>query len=91
MKQRIRFKITGGGKRMNTYQAFCENGRIVPIGNPTLPEGRLITVTIIDEETEEHRIARQLKALDEFKEGLNASEPLGIEFDDAISHRVNIR
>ena len=42
------------------------------------------------EETEEKRIARQLKALDEFKEGLAMSEPLGHEFDEIIEHRVKI-
>ena len=42
------------------------------------------------EETEEERIARQLKALDEFREGLSASEPLRAEFDEIISRRVNM-
>jgi len=41
-------------------------------------------------ETDEERIARQLKALDELKEGLGASETLGPEFDEIIGHRVNI-
>ena len=41
-------------------------------------------------ETEEERIVRQLKALDEFREGLSASESLGPEFDEIISQRVNM-
>ena len=37
---------------MQTYSAYYEKGRIVPIGNPRIPEGRRIIITVLDEPAE---------------------------------------
>jgi len=34
---------------MQAYSAYYENGRIVPIGNPTIPEKSKLIVTVLDE------------------------------------------
>ncbi|MCL2755188.1 MAG: hypothetical protein FWD35_05690 [Oscillospiraceae bacterium] len=34
---------------MRTYTAYCEKGRIVPVGNPVIPEGRTLIITVLDE------------------------------------------
>ena len=34
---------------MQSYSAYYENGRIIPIGNPAIPEGRKLVITVLDE------------------------------------------
>jgi hypothetical protein len=70
---------------MQAYQAYIENGKIIPIGNPTLPDGYKAIITILDETVSTAaRIERQLQAIRIFEEGLRNSEPLLDEFDDII-------
>jgi predicted DNA-binding antitoxin AbrB/MazE fold protein len=79
------------GDSMNAYQAYYENGRIIPMGNPVIPEGRKMIITVLDEEETSDRISRRLDALEKFKSEILASdESLGPEFDEIVSHRVNI-
>ncbi|MDR1732405.1 MAG: hypothetical protein LBR61_09985 [Synergistaceae bacterium] len=77
---------------MHTYQAYCEKGRIVPVGNPVIPEGRKIIITVLDEGSDDQKILRRLNALAEFRREIRASvdEPLGPEFDEIAERRVNI-
>jgi hypothetical protein len=34
---------------MQAYTAYCENGHIIPVGNPVIPEGRKLIITVLDE------------------------------------------
>jgi len=34
---------------MEAYIAYYENGRIIPVGNPKIPEKRKLIVTVLDE------------------------------------------
>ncbi|MDR2589484.1 MAG: DUF2281 domain-containing protein [Oscillospiraceae bacterium] len=34
---------------MQAYTAYYENGRIIPIGNPAIPERRKLVITVLDE------------------------------------------
>jgi hypothetical protein len=33
---------------MQAYPAYYENGRIVPVGNPVIPEGCELVITVLD-------------------------------------------
>ena len=67
---------------MEAYQAYYEKGRIIPIGNPTIPEGRRIIITVLDESVENH-VQRRLAALDKFQEEIRAGDELTeSDFDD---------
>jgi len=41
---------------VQAYSAYYENGSIIPIGNPTIPEGRRIIITVLDEAIEIPRV-----------------------------------
>jgi len=34
---------------MQAYQGYVENGRVIPFGNPLLPDGRSVIITVLDE------------------------------------------
>ena len=34
---------------MQAYPAYYDNGRIIPIGNPVIPNGRNLIITVLDE------------------------------------------
>ncbi|MCL2019907.1 MAG: hypothetical protein FWG70_09145 [Oscillospiraceae bacterium] len=34
---------------MQAYPAYCNNGRIIPIGNPFIPNGSNLIITVLDE------------------------------------------
>jgi len=71
---------------MQAFSAYYENGKIIPFGNPTIPEGRKIIVTVLDEPEEgstEGLIERRLKALDKLQAEIHAcNEPLDIGIED---------
>ena len=37
---------------MQTHTAYYENGRIIPVGNPFIPERRKLAIVVLDEEIE---------------------------------------
>ena len=39
---------------MQAHTAYYENGRIIPIGNPIIPERRKLVITVLDEDIEPH-------------------------------------
>jgi len=39
---------------MQAYPAYSENGRIVPIGNPVIPNGKNLIITVLDETAFSH-------------------------------------
>jgi hypothetical protein len=76
---------------MDAYQGYTENGKIIPLGNPALPDGRRVIITVLDEAVQTvDRIKRQLDALEKFRKGMEATGPLPDEFEDIIKRRVNI-
>jgi hypothetical protein len=76
---------------VEAYQGYFVNERFVPYDNVVIPEDREVIVTVLDKPAQESRIDRQLRALEEFQNGLrDCDEELGPEFDEIISRRVNI-
>ena len=78
---------------MQSFHGYAENGRIVPIGNPELPDGCEVIITVLDDpatDTVAARIERKLKAIHDLEEGLKDCEPLPAEFDEILSQRVSI-
>ena len=69
---------------MNALQGYTENGRIIPIGSPIMPDGLKAIITILDEPFAENRAAEQKKAFEEFRKGLTVCAPLPQEFDDIV-------
>jgi len=33
----------------HVYEGYYENGRVIPIGNPFIPENRKLVITVLDE------------------------------------------
>jgi PII-like signaling protein len=79
-----------GAAIMEALQGYTENGRIIPLGNPVMPDGLKVIITIIDEPTAVNRAADQKKAFKEFSNGLVSCAPLPPEFDEIVNERVNI-
>jgi len=76
---------------MQAYRARFERGRIVPLGNPTIPEGSEIILTILDTSVPESPLDKQRRAIDRFLEDMSAcDEPLGPEFDSVVGQRMNL-
>jgi len=76
---------------MLAYRARYERGRVVPLGNPSIPEGSEIIMTILDASVPESPIEKQRRAIDRFLEEMRTcDEPLGPEFDAVISQRMNL-
>jgi hypothetical protein len=54
---------------MQAYPGYIENGKIIPIGNPALPDGYKAIITILDETVSTDTCReRQLRALRVFME-----------------------
>jgi hypothetical protein len=76
---------------MQAYSAYYENGRIITIGNPVIPEGRRLIVTVLDESVPKNRVERQRDAFRKFMTAMENTPPLSDEFDEIINQRVNIK
>ena len=76
---------------MQAFQGYAESGKIIPLGNPVIPDGNKAIIAILDESlNQESRLERQKKALCAFEKGLaECKEPLPPEFDEIINRRVN--
>jgi hypothetical protein len=75
---------------MQAYRAYYEGGRVIPLGNPLIPEGSEIILTVLEPQTKS-RAERQREAFKRFMAAMENSPPLPDEFDEIISQRVNIR
>ena len=75
---------------MEAYQGYFENGHIIPIGNPPIPDGMEVIITVLDQPAGMSRAQRQKQAMNKLWEDLAGCEPLGPEFDAILSQRVNI-
>ena len=76
---------------MQAYRARYERGRIIPFGNPIIPEGSDLIMTVLDANAPDNTLSRQQMAVNEFLENIrNCDEPLGAEFDEVIRQRFTI-
>jgi len=77
---------------MSTVKAYYDGITFFPIEVLDIPTGRVVSLTIDEEETPSHEIARKLAQLAYINgnlEKLNETEPLPPEFDDILAQRVN--
>ncbi|GHU68707.1 hypothetical protein FACS189450_00120 [Spirochaetia bacterium] len=77
---------------MPTVKAYYDGTTLFPIEALYLPRGKVVNLTIADEETSNPEIAKklaQLKCIENDLERLNETEPLPPEFDEIMSQRVN--
>ena len=80
---------------LTSYEGYFEKGKFISADKSKIPERRKAIVTIIEEESEEDIVKAQSKAFEEFMKAMKEMdeqgiEPLGEEFDEIMSHRVNI-
>jgi len=77
---------------MSTVKAYYDGVTFFPIEVLNIPTGRVVNLTIDEEETPSPEIARKLAQLASINgnlEKLNETEPLPPEFDDILAQRVN--
>ena len=61
---------------MEAYQGYTEDGKVIPLANRIIPDGRRAIITVLDESAES-RLERQKKALLALEQGLaDCAEPL---------------
>ena len=75
---------------MEVYQGYTENGKVVPLSDRTIPDGRRAIITILDEPmVAQSRLERQKKALLALEQGLaDCDELLPPEFDEILADRA---
>ena len=71
---------------MRAYRARYESGRVVPIGEPVIPEGSEIILTILDFPMPNNPAERQHRALRRFREEIKGCNEPVPEFE-----RVSLR
>jgi hypothetical protein len=77
---------------MSTVKAYYDGVTFFPIEILNIPIGRVVNLTIEEEETPNPEIAKklaQLACINSNLERLNESEPLPHEFDEILSQRIN--
>jgi hypothetical protein len=74
---------------MQAYKAYYEDGRVIPFGNPVIPEGSELIITVL-EPPPKSRAKQQREAFKRFINGMDNTPPLPPEFDEIINQRVNI-
>ena len=80
-----------GLKYMQAYYARYEQGQVVPVGNPIIPEGSRLILTVLDAQQSETPIEKQRSAIDRFlNEMQTCDEILSSEFDAIINQRINL-
>lgn len=75
---------------MQAYRAYYDGGNVVPLGNPAIPEGSELIITVLEPPTKS-RAERQREAFLRFMKGMDDTPPLPPEFDEIINLRVNIK
>ena len=79
-------------KSMSTVKAYFDGIIFFPIEVLNIPKGKVVNLTIDEEETLSPEIARklaQLAYINSNLEKLNETEPLPPEFDEILAQRVN--
>ena len=77
---------------MSTVKAYYDEATFFPIETLDFPKGKVVSLTINEEESPSPEIARklaQLAYINSNLEKLNKTEPLPPEFDEILAHRVN--
>ena len=77
---------------MSTVKAYYDGITFFPIEALNIPSGKVVNLTIDDEETPSPETARKLAQLTYINsnlEKLNESEPLSPEFDKIMAQRIN--
>jgi hypothetical protein len=74
---------------LQAYKAYYEGGRVIPRGNPLIPEGSELIITVMDSPLKS-RAERQQEAFKRFMDAMDNTPPLPDEFDEIIAQRVNI-
>jgi hypothetical protein len=77
---------------MSTVRAYFDGTTFFPIETLNLPVGKVVNLTINEENTPTPEIALKLAQLARINnnfEKLNESEPLSPEFDEILAQRVN--
>jgi hypothetical protein len=77
---------------MSTVKAYYDGTTFFPIETLNIPVGRVVNLTIDEEDTPSPEIARklaQLACINSNLDKLNKSEPLPPEFDEILARRVN--
>ena len=77
---------------MSVVKAYYDGVTFFPIEVLDIPTGRVVNLTIDEEETPSPEIARKLAQLAYINgnlEKLNETEPLSPEFDDILAQRIN--
>jgi hypothetical protein len=77
---------------MSTVKAYYGDTTFFPIEAPNVPIGKVVNLTINEEDSPSPEIARKIAQLVQINnnlEKLNESEPLPLEFDKILSQRVN--
>jgi hypothetical protein len=76
---------------MQAYRARYERGRVIPQGNPVIPDVCDVILTILDTSVPESPVQKQRRAIDRFIDEMrNCDEALSPEFDAIISQRANL-
>jgi len=77
---------------MSTVKAYYDGITFFPIETLNIPKGKVVNLTIAEEDTPSPEIARKLAQLayvNSNLEKLNETEPLPPEFDEILAQRVN--
>ena len=77
---------------MSTVKAYYDGVTFFPIEVLNIPMGRVVNLTINEEDTTNPEIARklaQLACINDHLEKLNKIEPLPPEYDEILAQRVN--
>ena len=77
---------------MSTVKAYYDGITFFPIEAINIPKGKVVNLTIDEEETTSPEIAKKLAQLTYINsnlESLNKTEPLPQEFDELLAQRVN--
>ncbi|MDR0302681.1 MAG: hypothetical protein LBI04_10265 [Treponema sp.] len=77
---------------MSTVKAYYDGTTFFPIDTLDIPVGKVVNLTINEEDTPTPEIAQKLAQLARINnnfEKLNESEPLPPEFDEILAQRVN--
>jgi len=79
---------------MSTVRAYYDGITFFPIESLNIPIGKVVSLTIEEEDTPSPEIARklaQLAYINSNLEKLNEIEPLPPEFDEILAQRVNFK
>ena len=79
---------------MSTVRAYYDGITFYPIESLNIPIGKVVSLTIEEEDTPSPEIARklaQLAYINSNLEKLNEIEPLPPEFDEILAQRVNFK